>query len=410
MSVHCPEQLQYAAHANGFDVRVYETRDYDGIFRLCAKAGKVGDGPEKSARQRHTAWLMSSLSERRYVFDRGVPTDAEMALRSHLPLFTRWIADAENFEPLLSVVNSLLALKPPGLFESLELVLSTLSPKAAQVALPMEHQVSTLLSRLATADPSAALRLLRKWAVPAKSQQVVVKGAVLLGTRTTPTTMLAKHGWTMADLGDTTATSILARLLGATDLAAARDGGTSPPVSIQLAKAAVKDICEFSLRTGFQHVLQSLLDAGVWDAAVSWARGDGAEQEAWQSKVLRHMALTQGGPLPLPLSQSGKTLQKRLLESNDVAIPTSEEWLRDLRRLGYVGGGLAALTAIVFNPRKKATTPKPVHAWTIFEWCVSLNQVCLIDELGIASICQSTPLQLTKPMYQLQGWDWWQGR
>ena len=104
----------------------------------------MSDGPEQSATQRHTAWLLSGLSEQRYVFDRGIPTGTEMALRGHLPLLTRWIADAENFEPLRSVVNSLLALTPPALAESVELVLSTLSPKAAQVALPTEQQVSAL--------------------------------------------------------------------------------------------------------------------------------------------------------------------------------------------------------------------------------------------------------------------------
>ena len=233
-----------------------------------------------------------------------------------------------------------------------------------------------LMERLAAAEPSAALGLLRKWTVPAKPQHVVARGATLLGTYTAPTTMLAKRGWTIADLGDTTAASILGRSLGVAGPAAARDGSACRVVSVQEAKAAVKDICAFSLRAEFPHVLQSLLDAGVWDAAVTWARGDEVEQEAWQSKVLRHMALTQGGPLPLPLpppDSPERALQKRLLESNDAAAAacSSEEWAQNLRQLGYVGGGLAALTAIVFNTRKKATTPKPAHAWTISDWCVS---------------------------------------
>ena len=105
---------------------------------------------------------------------------------------------------------------------------------------------------------------------------------------------------------------------------------------------------------------------GNYAAAVSWARGEGAEQEGWQSVVLQHMARTQGGPLP-PTAPPPPP-PSFINSPPQVSPPAAPGWLAELRQAGDQGGGLAALTAISFNGRKKATTPVAAHAWTLCGW------------------------------------------
>ena len=183
--------------------------DYDGIFNLCANT--KSERPPHSIPHHHSTskLLLDGLSQPRFVFDRGVPTSTPMDLRSHLPLLTRWVGAAENFEPVQAVVGALLALTPPALGSAVELQLATLYPKAAKAALAPEQQVSALLPMLAEADPRAALSLLRTWAMAPKPQQKRAKGAVLLGTYTEPEARMAERGWAMADLGGVTAAGLI---------------------------------------------------------------------------------------------------------------------------------------------------------------------------------------------------------
>ncbi len=185
--------------------------------------------------------------------------------------------------------------------------------------------------------------------VSSKAQKKRHNGSVLPATYTEPEALMAQRGWTMDDLGGVTAAKAIKCLLG-----------DRRPAPVHLATAVMRDICAFSLRREFASVLQELLDAGEWEAAVSWARGDGPQMEEWQIKVLRHMAITQGGPLPCPTLLRRRTEIAESLGADDLQT--------ELQRVGYTGGGLAALTAVMFNPGKKANTPKPVHAWTLFGW------------------------------------------
>jgi hypothetical protein len=136
--------------------------DFDGVYRLCAMGAEQ---PPHSVLQAHSSsdLLIQGLSEPRFVFDRGAATDTAWDLRSHLPLLTRWVGLAENFQPIQAVVGALLALTPPGLPEVVDLQLSTVAPSVAHNALLPEQQVSVLLPRLAETNARAALDLLRKW-------------------------------------------------------------------------------------------------------------------------------------------------------------------------------------------------------------------------------------------------------